>query len=100
MTDADNRPAVVGQVERPVRPLFERLTMHADNKTKAAMQIDGERAALAIDQALHEAIAAIYFDDSSDYARALRRIVRILGGPECAELLEANPRACYEASAA
>lgn len=87
-------------VERRVRPLFERLNMHADNKTKAAMQADGERAALAIDQALHEAIAAVHFDDSSDYPSALRRIVRILGGPDCAELLDANPRACYEASAA
>ncbi len=79
---------------------LKRLRAHPDNKTKAAMQLDGERAALAIDQALHEAIAAIYFDDGSDYPRALRRIVRILGGPECAELLDANPRACYEASAA
>lgn len=74
--------------------------MHADNKTKRAMQIDGEQAAMAIDAALHEAIAAIYFDDSSKFGPALWSVVRILGGPCCAKLLEENPRACYAASAA
>lgn len=59
-----------------------------------------QEAGLAIDKALHEAIAAIYFDDSSDYAGALRRIVRYLGGPECSELLEADPKALYDKSRA
>ena len=74
--------------------------MHADNKTKRAMQIDGEQAAMAIDAALHEAIAAIYFDDSSKFSGALWNVVRILGGPHCVQLLQENPRACYSATAA
>ncbi len=93
-------PAVGAQVDRRVRPLFERLTMHADNKTKRAMQTDCEQAAMAIDAALHEAIAAIYLDDGSDFKPALWRVVSILGGPSCIKLLEESPRACYAASAA
>lgn len=97
---AAEQPAVGAQVQRRVRPLTERLTMHADNKTKRAMQVDGEQAASAIDAALHEAIAAVYFDDGSDFKPALMRIVGILGGPSCVKLLEGNPRACYAASVA
>ena len=97
-TEATRRDA--SALQRGVRPLFERLTMHPDNKTKAAMQVDCEQAAMAIDAALHEAIAAIYFDDSSKFSGALWNVVRILGGPHCAQLLQENPRACYSASAA
>lgn len=39
------RPAVLGPVEPTVRPLVARLRLHADNKTKRAMQRDGQQAA-------------------------------------------------------
>lgn len=32
-------------VEQPVRPLVARMRLHADNKTKQAMQRDGQQAA-------------------------------------------------------
>ena len=38
-------PAVLGPVEPPVRPLVARLRLHADNKTKQAMQRDCQMAA-------------------------------------------------------
>jgi len=45
--------------------------------------------------ALGEAVAAIYFDDSSDYLSALWAIVRDLGGDEAVNLLDADERAAY-----
>jgi hypothetical protein len=43
--NVDSPQAVAGQVDCRVRPLGERLRMHADNKTKQAMQHDCEQAA-------------------------------------------------------
>lgn len=45
-------------------------------------------------QALKAAVAAIYFNDSSDYESALWTVVRELC-PQMAELLEANPSGAY-----
>jgi hypothetical protein len=44
--------------------------------------------------ALKAAVAAIYFNDSSDYESALWTVVRELC-PEMVELLEANPSGAY-----
>lgn len=57
-------------------------------------------ASTAVEDALHEAIAAIYFDDGSDFKRALLRIVRILGGAECLDQLNDDPSSCYQQSVA
>ena len=45
-------------------------------------------------EALKAAVAAIYFNDSSDYESALWTVVRELC-PQMAELLEANPGGAY-----
>ena len=49
-----------------------------------------------VKKALSEAVAVIYFDDSSDYPSALWAIVKALGGEEAADLLEENGSAAYE----
>lgn len=46
-------------------------------------------------KALHEAIAAIYFADDSDYKSALWKIVELLGGDEAVKLLEEKPGVAY-----
>jgi excisionase family DNA binding protein len=46
-------------------------------------------------KALHAAVSAIYFDDSSDYSEALWVVVRNLA-PELVEELERDPRAVWE----
>lgn len=84
-------------VQRGVRPLVDRLRTGVYGVDRIALCSEAAR---SIDAALHEAIAAVYFDDSSDFRPALLRIVSILGGPERLELLQDNPRACYAASAA
>ena len=48
-----------------------------------------------IEIALNEAIAAIYFNDNSDYLGALWNIVRFLN-PEAAELLEKDEWAAFD----
>jgi len=48
-----------------------------------------------IKKALGEAIAVIYFDDSSDYSAALWAIVEALN-PEAAKLLEEDLGAAYD----
>lgn len=48
-------------------------------------------------EALSEAVAAIYFDDSSDYFSALWSVVRALS-PEMAELLANNEKAAFDAT--
>jgi hypothetical protein len=45
-------------------------------------------------EALKAAVAALYFNDSSDYESALWTVVRELC-PQMAELLEANPSGAY-----
>lgn len=47
------------------------------------------------DQALYEAVAAIYFADSSDYITALWSVVRHLE-PEMAEKLQKNEAKAYD----
>lgn len=49
-----------------------------------------------IQEALSEAVAAIYFTDSSDYKPALHKIVQILGGDKALELLLDKPRLAYK----
>jgi len=46
-------------------------------------------------KALHTAISAIYFDDSSDYKSSLLEIVRLLGGDEALHLLEKDPSQAF-----
>lgn len=46
---------------------------------------------------LHEAVAAIYFDDSSDFKGALWKIVRHLA-PELVGTLETSPALAFEIS--
>lgn len=46
--------------------------------------------------AIAKAVAAIYFDDSSDYSSALWGIVKDLGGEELATLLEEDESAAHE----
>jgi hypothetical protein len=53
-TDA-NPNAVVVPVERQVRPMVARLRLHADNKTKQAMQRDCQIAADELDR-LYDAL--------------------------------------------
>ncbi|MFG3398684.1 ead/Ea22-like family protein [Pseudomonas sp. NPDC077408] len=47
-----------------------------------------------VSRALHEAVSAIYFDDSSDYESALWAVVRNLA-PELIEELESDPSAVW-----
>ncbi len=47
-------------------------------------------------KALGEAVAAIYFDDNSDYQSALWTIVNLLGGYDATNLLEHDQQAAYE----
>ena len=49
-----------------------------------------------VKKALSEAVAAIYFDDNSDYGNALWGVVAALGGPEACELLENDEKAAYD----
>ncbi len=48
----------------------------------------------AVSRALHEAVSAIYFDDSSDFGSALWAVVRHLA-PELIEELESDPSAVW-----
>lgn len=49
-----------------------------------------------IKKALSEAVAAIYFDDNSDYGTALWSVIEALGGNEVADLLEDDGHAAYK----
>ena len=49
-----------------------------------------------VKKALSEAIAAIYFDDNSDYSAALWTVVTALGGEDVANLLEKDGAAAYK----
>jgi len=48
-----------------------------------------------VENALYEAIGAIYFADNSDYLSALWTVVSLLGGEEAVELLERDPSAAW-----
>lgn len=50
----------------------------------------------AVAEALSAAVSAIYFDDSSDYLRALWSVVRAID-PAMADLLERDPKAAFDA---
>lgn len=60
-----------------------------------AAPLSAARVEPAVWRALGEAVAAIYFDDNSDYLSALWAIVRDLGGEEAVNLLEKDGRAAY-----
>jgi len=49
-----------------------------------------------VKKALSEAVAAIYFDDNSDYSSALWQVIAALGGNEAIELLEEDGNAAYK----
>lgn len=51
----------------------------------------------AVNKAVHEAVSAIYFDDGSDYLRALWAIVRLLS-PETAKLLQQDKREAWNST--
>lgn len=51
----------------------------------------------AVNKAVHEAVSAIYFDDSSDYLPALWSVVRLLA-PDLARLLETDERTAWQTS--
>ncbi|EDC8080760.1 hypothetical protein BKC65_02165 [Salmonella enterica subsp. enterica serovar Agona] len=67
-----------------------RAAMQAEHVTTATVP-DGAR------EALSEAVAAIYFTDSSDYLLALFAVVKALS-PETLELLLSNAKAAYDAT--
>ncbi len=46
-------------------------------------------------KALGEAVAALYFDDNSDYQSALWSIVELLGGNEAVNMLDDDPQEAY-----
>lgn len=46
--------------------------------------------------ALGAAVAAIYFDDSADYAAALWQIIGLLGGEEAQRMLEEDEHEAYK----
>ena len=48
------------------------------------------------EKALGEAVAALYFDDNSDYQTELWAIVGLLGGDDATNLLEHEPQTAYE----
>jgi hypothetical protein len=50
---------------------------------------------VSIADALKAAVAAIYFDDNSDYGCALWQVVRALGGDEACDLLDEDGSAAY-----
>lgn len=50
---------------------------------------------LGIKKALHTAISALYFDDSSDYKSSLYEIIKLLGGDEAVQLFEQNPHQAF-----
>ena len=51
----------------------------------------------AVNKAVHEAVSAIYFCDSSDYLPALWSVVRLLA-PDMAEMLEKDERQAWQTS--
>jgi hypothetical protein len=57
------------------------------------LNLNVERAAIA--RALNAVVAAIYFDDSSDYKTALYEVVRNLA-PSLVEMTENDPRSAWE----
>ena len=72
MTDADNRPAVVGQVERPVRPLVERMRLWLDGATD---DTSAELMRLAVDEidAMNRQIELLIYTESDPLMDRINR---------------------------
>ena len=70
--------------------------MPKDMKPPANVGNETPQRVLPPGQALDEAVAAIYFADSSDYLSALWKIVSLLGGDEAVALLESDVSAAYK----
>lgn len=68
---------------------IKKRTIYVDRKV-TTLTLTNDQA-----QALHEAVSAIYFADSSDYLTALWDVVRHLA-PPMADLLETNEREAFE----
>lgn len=60
------------------------------------LEAENKRLQTASKAALKEAVAAIYFDDNSDYLPALWSIVKRLGSEYMATQLEENEQAVYD----
>jgi hypothetical protein len=82
---------------------YARHIAHALSKGQSSSerpsQIESPAASESLSPAAREALAAaakaIYFNDSSDYERALWTVVRSLA-PELRQVLENNPRAAFD----
>lgn len=72
-----------------MRALRFGLVLGVFNLTKGNEMTNNEKA-------LGEAIAAIYFDDSSDYESALWIIIKLLGGEYAVDMLEKNRSEAYK----
>ena len=71
----ENQPTVSGHVE----PVVSSELTHSP----------------VVDEALSQAVKAIYFNDSSDYLQGLWEVVRALGGEDACKLLEENESAAF-----
>ena len=107
MNDADNRPAVVGQVERPVRPLLQRLRdVERDGMTFAGEAADAiETLSRQLDQAINDADCAIEHArrvdakerEARSALRELTRIYKVAGaGRTSAAEIDAAWRAAHD----
>lgn len=110
MTDAeDNKPAVVGQFQRPVRPLIERLRdVERDGMTFAGEAANAiEDLSRQLDQAINNADCAIdnarwaYAKECETLRAALRELTRIYkldgAGKTSASDIDAAWRAAHDA---
>ena len=68
--------------------------MSEDTETPKPAEVAGRLDGL-VGHALGEAVAAIYFNDSSDYLCALWTIVHDLGGEDAVKLLETDEKTAY-----
>lgn len=71
------------------------VTAADEDAAGAAMLAIGSPLGQARLQALNAAVAALYFDDGSDFPSALHTVVRSLD-PGLADLLQANPKAAFD----
>lgn len=93
-------PTITGPELSSVAPQAKADQLYMETAANLAPAIAAElieaRAALAkANEALKAAVAAIYFDDNSDYLPALWSIVKRLGGEELASQLETDERAVF-----
>ena len=64
--------------------------------TERGLKEEHKVSEVCIRSALSAAIAAIYFDDSSEFRSALWDVVRELGGAQVARLLEEDASGAYD----